>query len=142
MYIQKGYLFERMHQKKANAETLCKIWFVSFVPWLPSRMSNHDGKWVFYDYHIYIYIWHLTFDIWYLTFYQVMARTNTQRERKLGKFNSIWKLSFVRRTLLINLKSFPTTWSKIKKKQEWVINKYKTSNVNAKEFAWILRKKN
>ena len=31
---------------------ICKIWFVPFAPWLPSSMSNHDGKWVFYYYHI------------------------------------------------------------------------------------------
>ena len=46
-----------MHQKKANAGRLCKIWFVPFVPWLPSSRRNHDGKRVFYDYHIYIYIY-------------------------------------------------------------------------------------
>ena len=47
LYIQERWFVERMHQKKANAETLCKIWFVSFVPWLPNSISNHDGKWVF-----------------------------------------------------------------------------------------------
>ena len=26
---------------------ICKIWFVPFVPWLPSSVSNHDGKWLF-----------------------------------------------------------------------------------------------
>ena len=46
-------LVRKMHHKKANAETLCKIWFVLFFSWLPSSMSNHDGKWVFYHYHIY-----------------------------------------------------------------------------------------
>ena len=35
--------------KKAHGETLCKIWFAPFLPWLPSSMSNHDGKWVFYE---------------------------------------------------------------------------------------------
>ena len=57
LYIRERLFVKKMHQKKANAETLCKIWFVPFVPWLPSSMSNHDGKWVFYDYHIYIYIY-------------------------------------------------------------------------------------
>ena len=40
------------YKKKTNVETLYKIWFVPFVSWLPSSMSNHDGKWVL----IYIYI--------------------------------------------------------------------------------------
>ena len=48
LYIRERLFVERMHQKKANAETLCKIWFVPFAPWLPSTMCNHDGKWVFY----------------------------------------------------------------------------------------------
>ena len=65
-------------------------------------------------------------------------RMNTQRERKLGKFDSFTRLSFVWGTLLIDLKGFRTTWWKIKKKQGWVINKYKASNVDAKKFTWIL----
>ena len=52
--------------------------------------------------------------------------------------NSFTRLSFVWRTLLINLKGFRTTWWKIKKKQGWVINKYKESKVDAKKFTWIL----
>ena len=57
LYIRERLFVKKMHQKKANAETLCKIWFVPFIPWLPSSMRNLDGKWVFYDYHIYIYIY-------------------------------------------------------------------------------------
>ena len=52
-FIPEMLFVGKMHQKKANTETLFKIWFVLFVPWLPSSMRNHDGKWVFYDYHIY-----------------------------------------------------------------------------------------
>ena len=51
-----------MHQKKANAETLCKIWFVPFVPWLPSSMSNvwatmMENKCFMITIYIYIYIY-------------------------------------------------------------------------------------
>ena len=46
---------------------------------------------------------------------------NTQREKRLGKFDSFRKLSFVWRTLLLNLKGFSTTWWTIKKNQGWVI---------------------
>ena len=56
LYIRERLFVTKMHQKKPNAETLCKIWFVPLVPWLPSSMSNHDGKWVFYDYHICFFI--------------------------------------------------------------------------------------
>ena len=45
-----------MHEKKVNAETLYKTWFVPFIPRLPSSLSNHDGKSVLYDYpdfHLY-----------------------------------------------------------------------------------------
>ena len=52
-FIYRGSLM--MHQKKANAEKLCKIWFVPFVSWLPSSMSNHDGKWV------YLWFFHYSF---------------------------------------------------------------------------------
>ena len=31
LYIRERLFAEKMHQK-ANAETLCKIWFVPFVP--------------------------------------------------------------------------------------------------------------
>ena len=55
LYFRERLFVERMHQKKTNAETLCKIWFVPFVPWSPSSMCNQDGKWVFYNYHIHIY---------------------------------------------------------------------------------------
>ena len=57
LYIRERLCVERMHQKKTNAETLCKTWFVPFVTWLPSTMSNHDEKWVFYAHHIYIHIY-------------------------------------------------------------------------------------
>ena len=52
-FIPERLFVGKMHQKKANTETLFTIWFVLFVSWLPSSMRNHDGKWVFYDYHIY-----------------------------------------------------------------------------------------
>ena len=46
--IVKLYIWEGLFvEKKGKAETLCKNEFVPFVPWLPSSMSNHDGKWVF-----------------------------------------------------------------------------------------------
>ena len=32
LYIQERLFVEMMHQKKANAETLCKISFAPFVP--------------------------------------------------------------------------------------------------------------
>ena len=58
LYIRERLFVEKMHPKKAQAETLSKIWFVPFAPWLPSSMSNHYRKWVFYDYiYIYIYIY-------------------------------------------------------------------------------------
>ena len=60
------------------------------------------------------------------------SRMNTQTVRKLGKFDSFTKLSFVWRILLINLKGFRITSCKIKKNQGCVINKYKASNVDAK----------
>ena len=31
LYIRERLFVEKMPQKKANAETLCKIWFVPFV---------------------------------------------------------------------------------------------------------------
>ena len=31
-YIRERLFVEKMHQKKANTEVLCKIWFVPFVP--------------------------------------------------------------------------------------------------------------
>ena len=52
-FIPERLFVGKMHQKKANTETLFTIWFVLFVSWLPSSMRNHDWKWVFYDYHIY-----------------------------------------------------------------------------------------
>ena len=58
-YIRERLFVERMHQKKMNSETLGKIWFLSFAPWLPSSMSNHDRKWVFY-YFYYIMILELS----------------------------------------------------------------------------------
>ena len=42
------------------------------------------------------------------------------------------KLSFILRTFLVNLKCFPTTWWKIKKRARWVINNYKASYVGSK----------
>ena len=66
---------------------------------------------------------------WYWNFIQKFfghfskrwPRINTQRERKLGKFDSYRRISFVWRPLLTNLKGFhPTCW-KIKNKQGWVI---------------------
>ena len=33
---------ERIHQKKANPETLSEIWFVTCVSWLTSSVSSHD----------------------------------------------------------------------------------------------------
>ena len=42
--VRESLFVKRMHQKKTNAETLCKIWFVPFVLRLPSSMSDHDGK--------------------------------------------------------------------------------------------------
>ena len=65
---QEGTLFSWLNRYIYiyNAETLCKIWFFPIVPWLPSSMSNHDGKWVLYDYHIYIYIY--IYSIWYKTY--------------------------------------------------------------------------
>ena len=44
LYIWESLFVEKMHQKKANAKTLCKIKFVPFVPWLPSSMNNYNGK--------------------------------------------------------------------------------------------------
>ena len=44
LYIRERLFAEKMHQKNANAETLCIIWFVPFVLRLPSCMSNHDGN--------------------------------------------------------------------------------------------------
>ena len=35
LYIRESLFVERMHQKKANAETLWKIWFVLFVSFCP-----------------------------------------------------------------------------------------------------------
>ena len=32
LYIWEMLFVEKMHKKKANAETLCEIWFVAFVP--------------------------------------------------------------------------------------------------------------
>ena len=58
---------------------------------------------------------------------------NTERERKLRKFDSFTRLSFVWRRLLINLKGFRATWWKMKKMQGLVINKYQASNVDAKK---------
>ena len=52
-FIPERLFVGKMHQKKANTETLFTIWFVLFVSWLPSSMRNHDWKCVFYDYHIY-----------------------------------------------------------------------------------------
>ena len=33
------------------------IYIYIYIPWLPSSMSNNDGKWVFYDFMICIYIY-------------------------------------------------------------------------------------
>ena len=66
LHISERLFVEKMHQKKANIETLCKIWFIPFVPWLQLRsISNHDGKWVLYDFHIHIYIYTLFIYILY-----------------------------------------------------------------------------
>ena len=67
-----------------------------------------------------------------------MAQDDNTGEKKLDKFDLFSILSFVWKTLLINLKGFPTTWWKLKKKQGWVINEYKANNVDVKEFTWIL----
>ena len=33
LYIRERLFVEKMHQKRANAERLCKIWLAPFVPW-------------------------------------------------------------------------------------------------------------
>ena len=72
-------------------------------------------------------------------FFLAMAQNEyTERERELGKFDSFWKLSFVWRTWLINLKGVSTTWWKMSVWQVWVLNKHKASNEGAKEFTWKL----
>ena len=52
-----------MHQKKGNAETLCKIWFVPFVSLLPSSMTNSAflSKCVF-CYYVISYFMHSNID--------------------------------------------------------------------------------
>ena len=65
------------------------------------------------------------------------SKTNTQKERKLGKFDSFTRLSLVWRLLLTNSKGLGTTWWKIKKLQGWVINKYIASNMDVKKITWI-----
>ena len=76
-----------MHQKKTNAETLCKKWFVPFVPWSPSSMSNHDGKWVFYNYHMYIYIYIYIYNIYiYIIYICIYIFKNLLKKESLGKY--------------------------------------------------------
>ena len=47
----------------------------------------------------------------------MMAENEYTKYRKLGKFDSFTRLSFVWRPLVINLKGFRTTLLKIKKMQ-------------------------
>ena len=58
LYIRERLFVEKMHQKKANAETFCKIWFVPFVVWA-TMMGNEC-------FMITIYIWFLFF---YMSFF-------------------------------------------------------------------------
>ena len=59
---------------------------------------------------------------------------NTQIERKL-----IYKTFICLENIINKFERFSHNfWWKIKKKQEWVINKYKASNVDAEEVTWIL----
>ena len=59
MYIQEKWFVEKIHYKETNAETLCKIWFVSFckiwfvsfISWLPGSMSSRDEKWLCISLH-------------------------------------------------------------------------------------------
>ena len=60
-------------------------------------------------------------------------RIRVQRERKLGRFDSFRKLSFVWRTLLITFRGFRTTWWE-KKKQGWATNRYKASSMDSKNL--------
>ena len=65
LYIPERLFAERMHQKKVNAETLCKIWFVLFVRWFPdylvvwaTMMWNKCFMITIYTFiYIYIYIY-------------------------------------------------------------------------------------
>ena len=44
LYIWEMQFVKRMHQKKGNAEMLCKIWFVPFIPGLPSNKIRKNKK--------------------------------------------------------------------------------------------------
>ena len=72
-----------------------------------SRIVNIDiYTWIYMNIDIY------TETVW--TLCQAMAENEyTKSERKLRKFVSFTRLSFVSRPLLINLKGFRTTWWKI-----------------------------
>lgn len=54
--VTKIAIYENVSEEGEHRNVM-QIWFVPFVPWLQSSMSNHDEKWVFYDYHKYLYIY-------------------------------------------------------------------------------------
>ena len=115
--------------------------FLLYIIWLPisvSKLLNFSciipnqilKNIIYFDINIYTEI--------VCTFSQAMAQNEcTKRERKLGKFDSFRKLSFIWRTLLINLRDFRTIWW-TKKKQWWVANKYEASNMEANSYAYCV----
>ena len=129
-----GYKVSNMNSKNKISVFLL-VFFLLYIIWLPISVSkllyfigiipNEITKNINILWYRYLYgnCWNIFPNKW--------PRMNAQRERKLGKFDSLRKLSFVWRTLLINLRSFRTTWWK-KKKQGWVTNKYEARNVGAK----------
>lgn len=47
VYLGKEF-YGKDASEEGNAETFCKILFVSFLPWLTNNVGNHDGKWKLY----------------------------------------------------------------------------------------------
>ena len=133
LYIRERLFVERMHQKKTNSETLCKIWFVSFVPWLSSSMSR-----VFYDYHImyiYIYIIYILFIIYICIYtYKFTNKCHSQTtpfsvwrwpgSESVHIFRADWMfLKNMEVLIQVSLEAFWHSYT-CKRKLQFFINKY------------------
>ena len=133
LYIRERLFVERMHQKKTNSETLCKIWFVSFVPWLSSSMSR-----VFYDYHImyiYIYIIYILFIIYICIYtYKFTNKCHSQTtpfsvwrwpgSENVHIFRADWMfLKNMEVLIQVSLEAFWHSYT-CKRKLQFLINKY------------------
>ena len=67
-----------------------------------------------------------------------MAKNEYTKREKTGEVWFIYKTFICLENIINKFERLSQNGWKIKKKQGWVINKYKVSNVDAKKFTWII----